>query len=128
MKENKISIEIAKPLQNVFRFTINPLNTHKWVRSIVVEETNEYPPKLGTIYRNQGRDNKWNEYKVSEFEENKIFQLSALDNTYHVKYTYQAINENITAMEYYEWVTKGELTSPFTLDDLELLKLVMESN
>jgi len=48
MKENKISIIINKPIEEVFEFTTNPKNTHLWITSIVEEVSDEYPPKIGT--------------------------------------------------------------------------------
>jgi len=53
MKENIISIIINKSIHEVFEFSTNPQNTHLWVDSIKEEMTNEYPPKLGTIYKNR---------------------------------------------------------------------------
>ncbi|MEI7563640.1 MAG: hypothetical protein WCJ39_08670 [bacterium] len=52
MKENKLTIIINKPINEVFEFSTNPKNTHLWVDSIKEEITNEYPPKMGTIYKN----------------------------------------------------------------------------
>jgi len=64
----------------------------------------------------------------AKFQNNKIFTLSDLENNYHVKYTYRKINDNQTEMEYFEWMTNGELTNPFTYDIIQKLKSVMESN
>ena len=67
-------------------------------------------------------------YKVVEFQNNKIFTLSDLDNNYHVKYTYRKINDNQTEMEYFEWMENGDLSNPFTDDIIQKLKSVMESD
>ena len=58
MKINRLEIIISAPIEKVFNFTTNPLNTPKWIKEIVKEETNEFPIKIGTIYRNS--DNKTN--------------------------------------------------------------------
>jgi uncharacterized protein YndB with AHSA1/START domain len=128
MKENKITIVINKPIDRVFEFTTNPKNTHWWIPSIVEEIADEYPPKIGTQYKNRGNNSNWEFYKVIEFQNNKLFTLSDLENNYHVKYTYKKINDNQTEMEYFEWVKNGELTGPFTEDIIKKLKSVLESN
>ncbi len=126
MKENKISIVIDKPVAIVFDFTINPSNTPKWIDHLIKEETNEYPPRIGTIYRNRGLVENWDEYYVSEIKENLLFELTSKDGVYHVRYNYKPLSENQTEMEYYEWMNEGELGTPFSIEVLEKLKAVVE--
>jgi len=127
MKENKITIIINKSLNKVFEFTTNPENTHLWIFSIKREVSNEYPPKIGTKYKNCDNNSNWDFYKVIEIEKNKIFTLSDLEDNYNVRYTYQSIDNNKTKMEYFEWMKTWELKNPFTKDVLEKLKSIMES-
>ena len=54
MHQNKISIIINKPIEEVFASTTNPQNTHLWFSSIKEEISSEYPPKINTEYRNRG--------------------------------------------------------------------------
>ena len=125
MQENKISIIINKPVEEVFEFTTNPKNTPLWVSFIDEEITDEYPPKIGSVYRNR-RGDSWNDSVVSEFEPNRVFKLE--NDTFSVKYSYKKISENETEMQYLECVKQGILAKPFTKEVLEKLKKIIESN
>ena len=127
MKESRISITINKPASEVFQFTINPQNTHTWIDSIKKEETNEWPVKIGSIYRNVDASGKWTEYILVNFEENKLFELSSKKGGYHVKYTYTQVDKKTCKLEYFEWVDGDKLISPLSQDVLERLKELIES-
>ena len=126
MKSNRLTIKINKPAPEVFAFTLNPANTPSWISSIVKEEVNEKPTKIGTIYRNQNQNGKWSEYTVTAHEENKLFIFTSGDGNYSVKYTFIPIDNNATEIEYYEWVTQGDLEEPFTIEVLDKLKSILE--
>ncbi len=128
MKDLKLTIKINKPVAEVFEFTTNPKNIPLWVPSIVKEETNEWPVKVGTTYRNTSDNKNWTEYVVSKFEKNKIFIFDKVNDTYHVQYTFTVLSANETELEYYEWMDTGELSEPFTVDILQKLKALIESN
>jgi len=127
MKSNKLIVKINKPVHEVFSFTLDPANTPSWINSIVKEETNEKPTKVGTIYRNQNQNGKWSEYTVTAYEENKFFIFTSSDRNYSVKYSFITINDITTEVEYYEWVNQGDLEEPFTAEILNKLKLILES-
>jgi len=126
MKSKKLHIRINKPSSYIFDFVLDPKNTPLWVGSIKHEETNEWPVKLGTVYRNRGSSSNWSEYIISEFKKDKMFTMTMKDNNYHVRYTLQKAGNNSTDLEYYEWVTEGDLEEPFTLDILRRLKSIVE--
>ena len=127
MQENKIKVIINKPIEEVFEFTTNPKNTHLWIPSIEEEIAEEYPPKVGTQYKNRGKGSDWDFYKVVDFKKNKIFTLSDLDGNYFVRYTYRKLSDDKTEMGYFEWMNNGELVNPFTDDILQGLKSVLEN-
>ena len=128
MKRNRLEIIISSPVRKVFDFTTNTLNTPKWIKEIVKEETNEFPIKIGTIYKNLNNKGIWTEYEIVSLEENKIFQLKQRNSFYSVRYDYQSISADTTKLIYTEWVEEGDLESPFTQEVLENLKQIIELN
>lgn len=127
MKSNKLTIRINSPVRDVFEFVTNPANTPKWIDFINKEETNEWPPKLGTIYKNQDRDGVWRDLEMTEFEKNKMFVMTSRASGYHVKYTLTPAGDSATELEYYEWMDGGELDGPFTMEPLKKLKSILEN-
>lgn len=127
MRENRILISIDRSVSEVFEFTTNPDNTHLWIPQIGIEVCREYPPKIGTEYRNRGKTGGWDVYVVDEFERNKIFTLTDSERNYFVRYSYVQLKDVQTSMEYFEWMKRGELENPFPQSILEGLKRVMES-
>ena len=126
MKENELTIRINKPVSEVFEGTIDPANTPKWISSIV-EEKVDFPINLGSIYQNTNDGKSWNTYAVSQFEQNKIFELTDNNSLYRVKYTYTPISDTETELEYFEWMEEGKLEYPLAIESLEKLKDVIES-
>ncbi|MFH1751830.1 MAG: SRPBCC family protein [archaeon] len=126
MKSNKITVIINKPIAVVFDFTTDPKNTHLWIPSIQEEVSDEFPPKIGTRYKNRGKNLDWNFYKVVDYQPNRTFTLSDLNRNLYVKYTYKKLGDNQTKMEYFEWVETGELENPFNVGIFQNLKVVLE--
>jgi len=126
MEKQKLAIKINKPVKDVFAFTINPKNTPKWIDAIVIEETNEWPPQIGTIYRNQDKTGQWREIKMTTFEPDKMFVMSE-ENGFHIRYTFTPLNINTTELECYLWMDSGELKDTLTMEILEKLKQIIEA-
>lgn len=126
MKDIKSTIQINKPASDVFEFTINPQNTPRYVDTIVIEETNEWPVKLGTIYRNKRKNSGWSEYEITDFKENEMFAMRKKEGGLLVRYTFMPIDGNTTELEYYVRVDTGELDEPFIRSIVEKLKIVLE--
>ena len=127
MKDKKLSIQISRPINQIFTFTLNPANTPLWIDSIVKEEVNKEPTQLGSVYRNVNKEGEWSEYVITAFDQDKMIEMASKDGNYHVKYTFRQIQEDLTEMEYYECVGNGELEEPFTLQILEKLKETIEN-
>ncbi len=127
MKDNKLTIKINKSVHEVFMFTITPPNSTLWIDGVVEEKTNEWPIRVGTIYKLKNKKGEYSEVIVTNIKENQIVEWVSKDKTYHCRYSFRTIDKNITELEYFEWVDKGELKEPFTLVMLEKLKRVLES-
>lgn len=128
MKENTLTIQINKPVHEVFLWLLDPRNTPLWISSIEKEERNEEPTKLGTIYRNLGKNGKWNEYTITEFEEDKLLTFALADGNYSCRYTFESPLLDQTKLTYFEWVKSGEIEEPFTKEILEKLKERLSRN
>jgi uncharacterized protein YndB with AHSA1/START domain len=127
MKDNKLVIKIEKPSELVFAYYTNPKNTPLWWDAVIIEETSEWPIKIGTKYKSQSKETeKWNEFTVTDLKENEIFELTSKDGNYHVRYTHKPVNNKSMELEYYEWVDEGELDEPFVIEILDLLKTAIE--
>lgn len=128
MKEVKLTIEIHRSIPDIFAFTTDPKNTPLWVPGIIQEETNEWPVKIGTVYRNRGKSGGWSEYDVTDYKENEMFVFKKRNSAYHVRYDFASSASGGTLLIYTEWVDEGEIDDPFTRDILEKLKEIMESS
>lgn len=126
MKSNRIRVNILSSIKKAFAFTLNPKNTPLWLDDIVIEETNQWPIKIGTQYKNKNKKGEWSEYIIAGLKENKYFEFISLNKNYHCRYTYKKIDTNRCQLEYYEWVDDGEITKPFTQKPLLKLKKLIE--
>ena len=124
----RLNVIINKPATEVFTFLLDPNNTPTWVSFIASEETNEWPPKLGTVYKNRSINDDEQELKLTDFKPDESFVMSKLSNTYHVRYSITPLNEDQVELEYYEWMDEGNLAAPFTSKELNKLKTVIESD
>ena len=126
MKDIKLTTRINKPISDVFAFTIDPKNTPRYVETVVAEEANEWPAKLGTIYRNKRVDSEWAEYEVTEFKENEMFTLRKKNGNLLVRYTFKPVDSNKTELEYYVSTENSELDESFIKSIVEKIKIVLE--
>ncbi len=126
MKENKLSIFIEKPIEEVFEYSLESDNVPKWITSIEKEIPSERPVKLGTKLRNIGVGSiDWNEYEVIEFQPPKTFTLKKLNGDYFVKYTCTP-NGSGTDFEYLEWAEHQNLDDLMEMEALITLKKLIE--
>lgn len=126
MKENKLTIYIDKPIEDVFMYSLESDNVPKWINTIEKEIPLERPVKLGTKLKNKGfNSNEWNEYEVIEFLPPKTFTLKKINDDYFVRYTCTE-NGTGTNFEYFEWAEKNYLEDIMEMDALEQLKKLIE--
>ena len=126
MKDNKLTIFIDKPINEVFEYSLESNNVPKWITSIKEEIPSERPVKLGTKLKNIGvNSDVWNEYEVIDFQPPKTFTLKRLNGDYFVRYTCTE-KDNGTEFEYHEWAEKGNLDDLMGMEALEILKKLIE--
>jgi len=124
MKNNKLTVQITKPVTDVFAFCITPPKAKLWVPNIVDEKTSEWPVKIGTVYTEYKDDKTSFNIIVTDYKENDYIEWKTEDGNYHVRYTFTPINQNTTQLEYVE---SGDVDKPFTQEILEKLKQVIEN-
>ncbi len=124
MRENRLTIKINKPVAEVFAFTITPPNSAKWIPGIINEETNEWPVKIGTIYKLHTEGNNF-EVVVTDLKENEFIEWTKNKN-YHCRYTYRKISDDVTELDYFEWVDSGNIDQPFPKEVLDKLNSILE--
>lgn len=127
MQENRLSIEVNVPVEELFRFTISPWNTHTWIDQVSVEECSPWPPKVGeSHYRNKCHNGVWKGYLLTALDENALFERTSNDGHLVVRYTYRDLGGGRSELEYYEAVKEGELEQPMLEDALYKLKHRLE--
>lgn len=127
MSKKTLTVLVNKPIAEVFEASINPANIPLWISTMAEEQTNEWPVKLGTKYKNRGHTGGWTEYTVSKFKENELFELSEDGGAYQVEYIYKRLGDEATELTYTEWVNGGEIENPLTIETLNKLKALIES-
>lgn len=127
MKNNKLTIQINKSVAEIFEFTITPPNSTKWIPNIVKEEINEWPIRIGTIYKLQDNKGEWTEVVVENLKKDEFVEWASKDKNYHCRYLFKTIKNGISELAYTEWVNKGQINEPFTMNILGKLKLVLET-
>ena len=126
MKQNKLAVRIRATPKTILDFCLNPKNTPKWIDSIVYEEVNEWPVRVGTIFRNRNPRGEWAEYKVISLTA-VSFEFASMNFPYHVRYVCKTVRNGFTELEYFEWMEQGEISEPFTIGMLRRLKAAVEA-
>lgn len=127
MKQNRLVIQIKKPIPELFKFAITPPNSTLWIPGVVKEETNDFPVRIGTIYKLTNENGNVSEMAVVNIKENKIVEWISSDKNYHCRYTFISLDKNTSELQYFEWVNIGEIQEPFTQKVLDKLKSVVEN-
>lgn len=128
MNKNVLTIEIEKPISEVFLFTTRPENTPSWVTFVKEEKTDSAPIKVGTKYSNTCDGTSWTEYLCTKYEENIIFELKNSTSPYVVEYTYEKMSPEKTKLTYTEYMSDdSDLPEFFGIENLEKLKSILEN-
>ena len=125
LKHNRLSITINQRALDVYEFLINPKNAPKWINSVKTETASEWPPKVGTIYRDHDVNGEIYEYEVSALAPGELVELSQ-EWGYHERITLTAQSPEVTQLHYHEWVDVGELPELTSHPRLERLKELIE--
>jgi hypothetical protein len=126
VKSKTLTVTINRPIDEVWEFTTNPINTPTWLEFIEEERTNEWPAKVGTMYWNRSNQGSENEFKVTAWEPNSHFQLSSMSSPLVVDYEYRETTNGGCELKYSEQ-DEGPLSDVFSQAQLEHLKQVMEA-
>jgi hypothetical protein len=84
---------------------------------------------VGAVYETHSKKGHIFTFRLTEFSKDDHFELEEIGSSsnYRCRYTFKKLNEDLTELEYYEWVESGELHYPFSKAYLEKLKSVMEA-
>ncbi len=75
----------------------------------------------------QTKEGVFSEVTVADIKSDEFVEWISKNRNYHCRYSFNLVNENMTELEYHEWVDDGELKEPFTLETLQTLKSVLEN-
>ena len=132
MKKNILTIDIKKPVDVVFEFTIKPGNTPKWIPSVLEEKTSEPIVKVGTIYYlrvDEGTQTpKQIALVVTDFIRNKRLDFHLVNGEYTCSYRYEKITGGTRLTYSEENGVDSNIESPMTMENLRDLKELIESS
>ena len=98
MKSNKLRIRIKKPVDQVFKFTITPPNSTLWIKSVIKEETNQWPVQVGTVYKLYDKNGKCFEVVATVLKENDMVEWVSKDHVYHCRYSFKSLDKKFSGM------------------------------
>jgi len=127
MEKNILSVVINRPVQEVFGFALNPINSPKWIDGMLEETATPWPAEKGTFYHEKWVDGSESGYELIELTSPTTFTMKKSGDTYHVRYEFEVVEDSVTQMTYSEWVESGVLEDPFTQSALDKLKVVIEN-
>jgi len=127
MHESLLSIKINTSVENLFDFTINPDNTHKWIEWIKKEWVEWEKIQIWSIYKCESWNGNISASEVVNLIPNSLFHIKSLDSHFEVIYFYTRIDNNQSILNYYQFMSdKTPLSKSLWQEHLEVLKNILE--
>ncbi len=115
-------------MEEVFEYSTNPANTHKWIDFMEKEWIDLDVIKEGAVYKNKSLQGVVSSYDLVLYKPCSVFELHSKTSDFCVKYTYKDLGDNKTELTYREWDDVVGIENPFEQKHLDALKREMEKS
>jgi hypothetical protein len=127
MKENRLTITIKKPLDEVFVFATQAPNTKYWIPGVIDEAIDTEFVAVGTRHTLTTSDGRSFVVVVAAYKENEYIEWTDEVKIFYCRHEYSTTQQGFTKLDYIEWMEFGELKEPFEQTTMDKLKGVLEA-